>query len=302
MIRVEAIRLPELARDATEWDRRLLTALYDQWRDTNQRLWALETTTEIPPRIPRTFDYQSGTCECIKQVTVTLGAADLAVLDTVPFELVATQGSLANALLIDPINFLFVLSLNGATMPVPGGTVGIYWTDSSNVQCSDCGDGLAGVFAGPDEMSIRVAPYISALGALQVPATYDATTQSVTPLVLQATAPFTIPDGGAIASATLAAGGAGYAVNDTGTINTGDGLATYLITQVAAGVVVTVTITSFGTAYQIAAGVTTTPGGAQPGVGAGFTLDITALDYSVVDIELAVTVLYNLKPSLPIHL
>lgn len=44
------IRLPQLAPDARVEDRVLLQALYDQFRDTNQRLWALETTLGTAPR------------------------------------------------------------------------------------------------------------------------------------------------------------------------------------------------------------------------------------------------------------
>lgn len=50
MIRVEDIRLPELSPDASEADRRLMQALYDQFRDVGARLGALEATLGTVPR------------------------------------------------------------------------------------------------------------------------------------------------------------------------------------------------------------------------------------------------------------
>jgi hypothetical protein len=78
--------------------------------------------------------------------------------------------------------------------------------------------------------------------------------------------------------------GSGYAVGDTGTINGGNGDATYLITAVGSvtGSVLLAgyTITSGGSGYSVANNVATTPGGAQPGGGAGFEIDITQIGTS----------------------
>lgn len=49
-IRTEDIRLPHLSPTASEADKRLLQALYDQFRDTNARLAALEATLGNVPR------------------------------------------------------------------------------------------------------------------------------------------------------------------------------------------------------------------------------------------------------------
>lgn len=57
MIRPEEVRLPELSPDATEGDRRLLQALYDQFRDVGARLGALEATVVTVPRRSRTLPY-----------------------------------------------------------------------------------------------------------------------------------------------------------------------------------------------------------------------------------------------------
>lgn len=78
-------------------------------------------------------------------------------------------------------------------------------------------------------------------------------------------------------------GGIAYAVGDTGTVDVpGGGIpAQYIITGVdGAGAVTTYTLTTNGTGYSISVGgvyATTTPGGAQPGSGDGFTIQITAV-------------------------
>jgi hypothetical protein len=83
---------------------------------------------------------------------------------------------------------------------------------------------------------------------------------------------------GPIVTTTLGAGGLGYAANDTGTISTGSGDATYQVLTVGAGgAVLTYSITAPGTRYAVANGVATATGGAQPGVGVGFTVNITAV-------------------------
>jgi hypothetical protein len=87
---------------------------------------------------------------------------------------------------------------------------------------------------------------------------------------------------GPIASTSLAIGGTGYAVNDTGTFlvsNTGTG-ATYIITSVSGGVVTGYTVTAAGTGYavHVASGVV---GGAQPGVGTGFSIFVLTITATV---------------------
>jgi hypothetical protein len=86
----------------------------------------------------------------------------------------------------------------------------------------------------------------------------------------------------AITAATVAAGGSGYAVNDTGFIS-GSGIgasARYVITSVSGGAVTAFTVTQGGTDYPegsaLPATEVTTTGGAQPGSGTGFKVTITA--------------------------
>lgn len=100
---------------------------------------------------------------------------------------------------------------------------------------------------------------------------------------------------GPIVTATLGAGGAGYAANDTGTITTGGGNATYRVLTVGGGgAVLTFSITAPGTAYPVGNGQATATGGAQPGAGAGFTVNITAVQTG--DGTLKVTTYYSIIP------
>lgn len=88
-------------------------------------------------------------------------------------------------------------------------------------------------------------------------------------------------EGGLIQTTTLANGGAGYAVGDTGIILTGDDTATYeVLTVDGGGAVLTYSITVPGAAYVVENGVGTVTGGAQAGAGAGFTVNITAVAYA----------------------
>lgn len=82
---------------------------------------------------------------------------------------------------------------------------------------------------------------------------------------------------GAILTSSLNTGGAGYAVGDTGTIATGDGMATYEVLTVLAGVVVTYTLHNRGSAYNVANAIATATGGAQPGSGVGFVVNILTI-------------------------
>ena len=84
---------------------------------------------------------------------------------------------------------------------------------------------------------------------------------------------------------TVQSGGTGYALNDTGTIGTGDGTATYKVTGESGGIVSSVSITYGGTGYQVLTNsgtvviANTLDGGAQPGVGVGLTLQINNVGY-----------------------
>jgi hypothetical protein len=100
---------------------------------------------------------------------------------------------------------------------------------------------------------------------------------------------------GPIVTATLGGGGAGYVANDTGTITNGANDATYKVLTVGAGgAVLTFQITGAGTTCSVANGNATVDGGAQPGVGAGFTVNITAVQTG--DGTLKVVTYYQIIP------
>ena len=100
---------------------------------------------------------------------------------------------------------------------------------------------------------------------------------------------------GPIITATLGVGGTGYVANDTGTIQQNNNDATYKVLTIGAGgAVLTFQITGNGTQYVPANGVATATGGAQPGVGTGFTVNITAV--TVGDGTLRVVTYYQVVP------
>jgi hypothetical protein len=82
---------------------------------------------------------------------------------------------------------------------------------------------------------------------------------------------------GIISTAGITAAGSGYAANDTGTITTGNKNATYKVLTVSTGAVATFSITFGGSGYSVATGQATAVGGAQPGAGTGFTVNVTAV-------------------------
>ena len=100
---------------------------------------------------------------------------------------------------------------------------------------------------------------------------------------------------GPILTATLGAGGTGYVANDTGTIQQNNNDATYKVLTVGAGgAVLTFQITGNGTEYVTANGVATATGGAQPGVGVNFTVNITSV--TLGDGTLKVVTYYQIIP------
>lgn len=102
---------------------------------------------------------------------------------------------------------------------------------------------------------------------------------------------------GPIVTATIGAAGNGYVSGDTGILDndpfTGANDATYIVNTVSAGGHVTgFTITGAGTGYETANNPQTTAvGGAQPGIGTGFTVNVTAV--GPVGGDLYVTCLYE---------
>ncbi len=87
---------------------------------------------------------------------------------------------------------------------------------------------------------------------------------------------------GIINSSIVIFNGTGYAIGDTGVVlGTAGSLATYRVLSIgSSGSVITYAIISPGSGYMVATGGTTQTGGAQPGVGTGFVIDIITTTFS----------------------
>lgn len=212
----------------------------------------------------------------VQSATVTLTAADLAVLDSVPFELVAAPG--AEKVLCFVAAYQSV-KFNGGDPFSFGG----------NGRISLGGIGVTGnaLFynAQSDEDSFMVAPvYYDGIGGLLADI-------KNAPIVADANAALPIP--GAIATSSLNDGGADYVNGDTVTVDGGLGtLAILTITNAVAGVVQPggYTLTLAPNGYLVATGVATT---ATTGIGTGLLIDIDTLDYSANPMTLTVKTLYS---------
>ena len=100
---------------------------------------------------------------------------------------------------------------------------------------------------------------------------------------------------GPILTSSLNGGGIGYLPGDTGILSGDSGDATYQVLTVSAGGVVTYAITSEGTSYYPSSTVSTSPGGAQPGIGTGFTINIGTVAQG--DGDAVLTTVYAIVPS-----
>jgi len=92
---------------------------------------------------------------------------------------------------------------------------------------------------------------------------------------------------------TVQAGGLGYAVGDTGSVDNNGTGGTYTVLAIGAlGVVTQVAVDARGANYDTAHNPhSTTPGGFQPGVGAGLTVNVTAIFNGTAELMVAVAYL-----------
>lgn len=237
---------------------------------------------------------------CIARV-VDLSPEDILNLNTVPIELVPAQG--ANKCIVAAYGFAWFHYDGSSTYTAPGDAL------LSIIQGADLDTGYVILSTFPDLGSWAMSqdngnswPYAYVSESLLF---------SNQPLMLQCNRPITTAGGGtgpifsttlltgsfsyavgdtgyvndgnmnatyvidtvnsSIGTATLNAGGSGYSVNDTGVV-TGGG-ATYRVSTVSGGAVVTFVITDGGTGYVTTTGAATTTGGAQPGSGTGFKIN-----------------------------
>ena len=210
----------------------------------------LEVQSETPPaasssRIP---------ANTLKSV-VTLSAADIVALNTIPVELVAAPGAKK---MIFPVGILLEGIFNTAPF-ASGGDIFFYVGDSdayveatssliNTVGVAD--DVVLGTVNRLDSAALaRWAGNGLNYGTGPSDMAPSASLENK-PLVMFADATFIAGVSGAVATSSLNAGGTGYAVDDTGTINVGTG-ATYVVNTIdgVAGRIATSTLNAGGTGY-----------------------------------------------------
>jgi len=210
--------------------------------------------------------------------TTRISGADFVVSKTTPVEILAQQPVESfvslRSLTVELVAGEVVFADGGALQIVVGGAAAVdlpadatlYSLTEDAVQVID----LAGVLTAP----ITVADIIDGGISLKLK-TAD------------------IDDSGGVAAVTIADGGTGYAVGDTGTI-TAPGLgidAEYIVTSVSTGVVTGLSITATGSGHAVDTAIATA---ATTGSGNDdLTVNITALSW---DGELKVTLYYSLLP------
>lgn len=226
----------------------------------------------------------------LSRASVHLGGAAIATLFSDPIELIPAPGA-GKAVVVLDVAYETVAGVIGYDAT----TVALYYDGdaASGQELTEVAAQMT-LFAG-------VAPTSELFGNPPAPgnviAIADAEDRAVVVADLAAD-PVRI---GAIVTATLQAGGAGYAIGDTGTISGKNygATATYVVDTVAAitGAVLTFHVVVAGTGYDTLSNPhATIAAGSQPGVGTGFTLNITAIPPA--DGDLYVTAWYAI---IPIH-
>lgn len=180
-----------------------------------------------------TWGPQSGSV--MQAQTVTLNADDLAALDTTAFTLIDAQGSGKIQWPVWTIVAMLTNGVAGYFIPLNDNTTGCWWNDVTDFshqhlmqQLFDAAmeGGIPGnsIIAGPG-LTLNPDPNngaVFAIGANWMPITTDIADK---PFVLKVSDPITMPDiGGAILTSEITsvangAGGSGYAVNDTFTVD-----------------------------------------------------------------------------------
>jgi hypothetical protein len=212
--------------------------------------------------------------------TVILTAADILAQSTTPFELVPAPGA---GMMIGVDKCAFVYRFGTRSFVFAAGAPLVHYAGDATVGLVSVTN-LSNLLTGPLSGFVLEPSAMSA--AVPILPGDDNKAVVIDGIDLNA---------GPIATATLGAGGAGYAANDTGVITTGFGDATYKVLTVGGGgAVLTFSITAPGNAYTVGNGQATATGGAQPGVGAGFTVNITAVQKG--DGTLKVVTYYQIVP------
>jgi hypothetical protein len=232
----------------------------------------------------------SGGTGTVVAKTTHVTAAQIGTLWTAPITLVAAPGA-GFAIVPDEIVGEFVAGVDGfAAFPSPV----VYYAAAADLhQITALGECFPALAPPTDALFIATAFRPSSAN------TYMGGVARNQALILSAGfGDAANPDrAGPIVTTTLQAGGALYAPNDTGTIDTDPngyvgGAAYKVLTVDGGGAVLTYQITAAGDGYSTTSNpLPTTVGGGQPGVGSGFTVNVTAIH--AADGDLYVTTYYR---------
>lgn len=225
-------------------------------------------------------DVRNTSAQAVLSRTVHLTAADILALGTTPFELVPAPGA-GMIVAVESCGFVYHLGTHAYEPEVNPFLEVIYTGGALDLLNSTIPTNL-----------LTGAQSAFAYNQGNTPTKINILPGSDNTAVVLSGADF---HGGPIVTSTLGAGGLGYVANDTGTLTDGNGDATYKVLTVGAlGAVLTYQITAPGTAYPVENNSPTATGGAQPGVGVGFTVNITAVQNG--DGTLKVTTYYSVLP------
>jgi len=195
--------------------------------------------------------------------TVVLTRAQILALSATPVDVVPAPGP---GKLINVLGYAVVLLFGSVQYQCSSDILFAFYDNATQNQVQS--NTISGVVTGAADANGYISGAVTG-NAPNAPANTNAA------IAFQANATYNV---GPISTTTLGAGGLGYAANDTGTITTGNGDATYTVLTVGAGgAVLTYSITAPGTLYATGAGQATATGGAQPGIGVGFTVNVTAV-------------------------
>jgi hypothetical protein len=227
------------------------------------------------------MDVRNPSPQAVLAATVTLNQAALIALAATPFTLVPAPGA---GRIIIPIGFAFIYNFGTTAYQGQDGVAVEYAGAANDIVL------LSGVTTSP-LITAAASSFVFVPAAIVANPNLAADTNQALRIKSGS-----LTLGGPIVTATKGAGGAGYAANDTGTIVDGSDDATYKVLTVdGGGAVLTFQVTGAGTGYRLENGVATATGGAQPGVGAGFTVNITAVQNG--DGTLKVTTFYSILPA-----
>jgi hypothetical protein len=223
---------------------------------------------------------QTGGDGLIQSMTVTLTSAQILTLHTTPVQVVPAPGA-GKIIVVTGMAFVYKF-----------GTQPYQSTQSDN---------FAGTYTGSDEDSVIPDVHDLIVGTVSG-FDYESGSCQAASDILSGDDAQGIQVGfasnynyGPIAVSNLAAPGSSYAIGDTGIVSSGVGDATYQVLTVdGGGGVETYEITFAGTNYSVGDLIDMTPGGAQPGVGTGFAITITAV--ALGDGTLKVTTYYTTIP------